>query len=136
MAPEMERRKPPETPRGSLVDQQIRKAQEEGQFDDLPGAGKPLPDLAEVYDPAWWVKKLVRRERLSLLPPALAIKLQVERTLEKLPTVRQEEEVRARIEALNAEISRVNTSTTSGPPTTARRLDVEEVVRRWRQGSL
>jgi hypothetical protein len=27
----------------SLLDRQIRAAQERGEFDDLPGAGKPLP---------------------------------------------------------------------------------------------
>ena len=33
-----------------------------GEFDDLPGAGKPIPNLND--DPLWWVKKFVERERL------------------------------------------------------------------------
>lgn len=40
----------------SLVDQQIRLAQERGEFDTLPGAGKPLPGRGEPDDPHWWVK--------------------------------------------------------------------------------
>lgn len=30
-----------------LIERQIRKAELEGQFDDLPGAGKPLPERPE-----------------------------------------------------------------------------------------
>jgi hypothetical protein len=35
-----------------------------GEFDHLPGAGKPIPDLGGEDDPAWWAKKWVERERL------------------------------------------------------------------------
>jgi hypothetical protein len=34
---------------------------EAGQFDDLPGAGKPIPDLAEPHDELWWVRKWLAR---------------------------------------------------------------------------
>lgn len=37
---------------------------EAGEFDDLPGSGKPIPDLDRPYDPEWWAKKLIERERL------------------------------------------------------------------------
>jgi len=40
----------------SWVDKQIREAQERGDFDDLPGAGKPLPHLGDPDDADWWVK--------------------------------------------------------------------------------
>jgi len=39
----------------------------EGQFDDLPGKGKPIAGLDRPYDPAWWAKKFVERERLQEL---------------------------------------------------------------------
>jgi hypothetical protein len=42
-------------------------------FDNLPGAGKPLPDRGQLHDPLWWVKQLVEREQLSLLPPSLQL---------------------------------------------------------------
>ena len=46
---------------------------ERGEFDDLPGAGKPIQDLGAEHDPDWWVKKLVERERITgVLPAALA----------------------------------------------------------------
>ena len=36
----------------SLVERRIREAVERGDFDDLPGAGKPL-DLRDAGDPEW-----------------------------------------------------------------------------------
>ncbi len=47
------------------ADRQIREAMERGEFDDLPGAGQPLPDLGESYDANWWVKRWVQREGIS-----------------------------------------------------------------------
>jgi len=48
-----------------IADNRIRQAMEEGQFDDLPGLGKPIPDIDEPYDPLWWVKQWVKREKLG-----------------------------------------------------------------------
>ena len=33
------------------IEAQIRVAMEEGAFDNLPGAGKPLPNIDQEYDP-------------------------------------------------------------------------------------
>ncbi|WP_445188578.1 J-domain-containing protein [Pseudonocardia sp. Cha107L01] len=55
----------------SVIDEQIRKAQERGDFDNLPGKGKPLPGLDGPDDDLWWVRGYIRREGLSgdaLLP--------------------------------------------------------------------
>ena len=49
----------------SLADRRIREAMEKGEFDDLPGAGKPIPDLEDGYDPEWWTKQWVKRQGLS-----------------------------------------------------------------------
>jgi hypothetical protein len=46
----------------TIAENRIRQAMEEGKFDDLPGTGKPIPDIDEPYDPMWWVKKWIRRE--------------------------------------------------------------------------
>ncbi|HET6242100.1 MAG TPA: DUF1992 domain-containing protein, partial [Arthrobacter sp.] len=48
-----------------ISDNRIQQAIEEGQFDNLPGTGKPIPDIDEPYDPMWWVKQWVRREKLG-----------------------------------------------------------------------
>lgn len=48
-----------------VAENRIREAMEAGEFDDLPGLGKPIPDIDEPYDPQWWVKQWFRRERTA-----------------------------------------------------------------------
>jgi DnaJ-like protein len=117
----------------SWIDQQIRVAQEQGAFDNLPGAGKPLPDHGQDYDPMWWVKKLVEREQVSLMPPSLELLRKVEKELAALDKLADEAAVRRRIEALNVEIGRANATVVEGPPTRLAKLDVDQVVTRWRR---
>ncbi len=123
-------RKPLAAPFESWVEQQIREAQEKGVFDNLPGAGKPLPDLDDPPDPMWWVKRKLRDENLSLLPGALQIRVDLERALE----AHTEAELREALVDLNQRIARLNSRVTEGPPTTLAPTDVEEIVRR-RRGS-
>ncbi len=47
------------------IDKVIREAIGRGEFDNLPGAGKPL-DLSDADDPDWWIKRLIKREQLDL----------------------------------------------------------------------
>lgn len=77
----MTQRKPPGTSWESWIEAQIRVAQEEGAFDNLSGAGKPLPNLDQEYDPLWWVKQLAQREQISMLPPSLELRRKVETEL-------------------------------------------------------
>jgi len=121
-------RKPLSTPFESYIEQQIREAQEKGLFDDLPGAGRPLPDLDEPHDPLWWVKRKLRAENLSLLPDALQIRVDLERALQ----ARTEPELRAALAELNQRIEALNSRVTEGPPTTLAPVDVETFVGRWR----
>ncbi|MGB7861634.1 MAG: DUF1992 domain-containing protein [Acidimicrobiia bacterium] len=48
----------------SNADRLIREAMESGEFDDLPGEGKPIPGRGTVDDPYWWVREWVRRNRV------------------------------------------------------------------------
>ncbi len=129
----MTKKKPPGMTFGSFVDQQIREAQEKGEFENLPGEGEPLRDLEEGYDPAWWVKKLVKREKITMLPPALEARRKVERALDQIFELRDEARVRQRVEDLNVEIAGLNSRVTTGPATHIGRLDVDSVVLRWRR---
>lgn len=45
----------------SHVDRVIREAMEAGEFDDLPGTGKPIPGAGTVDDDLWWVRSWIRR---------------------------------------------------------------------------
>src|SRR5262245_50976988 len=129
----MTERKPPGKSWESWIEEQIRQARAEGAFDDLEGKGKPILGLDAPYDPDWWVKKLIEREKLSVLPPALEVRARVDRALDQLWRLRREEEVRERVAAINAEIARANRTAAEGPPTSLSPLDVEDVVGRWRR---
>ena len=117
----------------SFIEQQIREAMEAGAFDNLEGKGQPIPDLGRAYDPDWWAKKLIEREKVSLTPPALTLRRTVEQALERLPQLRDEAEVRRTLQALNEQIRKLNATIAEGPPTNLAPLDVEAIVRQWRQ---
>ena len=81
------------------VDQQIRIAEARGDFDDLPGAGKPIEGLGEHHDPDWWVKKLVEREQITgVLPPSLQLRKDDAQLDAKLDTHVAESEVRREVD--------------------------------------
>jgi len=119
----------------SHIDRQIREAQEQGQFDNLPGAGKPLPDRGELYDEDWWIRDLARREGLpGGVPPTLRLRREVEDLPSLLPTLRTEERVRAVVTDLNTRIEQARRGLLEGPPTILAALDVDAVLRDWRTG--
>lgn len=117
----------------SFVERQIREAQEEGAFERLSGAGKPLPPL-HPEEEAWWIKRKLKAERLDVLPEALEIRREVDRVLASLAGLTEERAVRERLLALDARIRKVNRTTIAGPPTSVGPLDVEALVARWREG--
>jgi hypothetical protein len=129
----MTERKPPGTSWETWIDAQIRVAAEAGAFDNLPGAGKPLPNLGQEHDPLWWVKQLVQREQISTLPPSLELLRKVERELAAIEKLHDEATVRHRVVALNVEIAKINATVVEGPPTRLGTLDVDQVVARWRR---
>ncbi len=131
----MTERKPLGTSWETWVEAQIRVAMENGAFDNLPGAGKPLPNLGEEYDPLWWVKQLAQREQISILPPSLELLRKVETELAAIETLHDEATVRRRVAALNVEIAKVNATVVEGPPTRLGTLDIDQVVARWRTRS-
>ncbi len=130
----MTERKPPGASWESWIEAQIRVAMDEGAFDNLPGAGKPLPNPGPEYDPfSWWVKQLVQREQISMLPPSLELRRKVERELAAIEKLHDEATVRSRVVALNVEIARVNATVMEGPPTCLGTLDADQVVAQWRR---
>jgi hypothetical protein len=114
------------------VERQIREGIERGEFDNLPGAGKPLAGLDGPHDEEWWVKGKLRREEVSYLPPALAVRKELEVALERVDAATSEDTVRLIVAEINDRIVRVNSHTTSGPPSAVMPLNVELVVQHWK----
>jgi hypothetical protein len=118
----------------SRIDRLIREAQERGEFDDLPGSGKPLPGRGEPYDENWWLKNWVRRENLTgLAPTSLKIRKEADELMETLAKLSSESAVRAIVVDLNERIERVRRGLVDGPPVFLRMFDVDRVLDAWRQ---
>ncbi|GAA1914258.1 DUF1992 domain-containing protein [Nocardioides hwasunensis] len=118
----------------SWVDLQVRQAMERGEFDYLPGRGKPIEDLGSEHDPDWWVKKLVERENIALLPPALAIRKEDAELDGRLDAINVESEVRREVEEFNARVRKAIYTPPvgpSGPPVITQQRDVDAEVVAW-----
>lgn len=132
----MTERKPFNTGFVPWIEAQIRGAMEQGAFDNLPGAGKP--SVTENLDPDWWVKQLMEREEVSVLPPSLELVRKVRNEIAALGKLGDEAAVRDKVAALNIEIAKFNATVVEGPPTNIGLLDADQVVARWqaRAGNL
>src|SRR5919112_115620 len=87
------------------VDHQLRIAMERGDFDNLPGAGKPIKDLGTQHDPDWWIKRLIEREKITgVLPPALQLRKDDAELDARLDRHTAESEVRRELEEFNARV--------------------------------
>ena len=118
----------------SLIDRQIREAQEQGHFDDLPGLGKPLGDYGRDYDEDWWVRDWVRREDITgVLPASLAVRREAEDLLDVVATRTTEAAVREFVAGVNDRIRQARVGLLDGPPVVLPLVDVDEIVDRWRE---
>ncbi len=104
---------------------------ERGEFDDLPGQGKPLN--LDDRDPNWWVKGLLEREQLPMpLPTSLQLRREAREIDETVADCRDEAAVRDVVDALNERILDSHRRRVDGPPVVTAKLDVDAVVQRWR----
>lgn len=128
----MTERKPAGLSWESWIDVQIRQAMERGEFDDLPGKGKPLPDIDRPRDELWWVRKKLQQEEINVLPPTLQVRKDLDEAREKIRDATSEDEVRRIVAEINEKIRYVNSHAVSGPPSTLMPLHEETVLERWR----
>lgn len=119
--------------RWAVVETSIQQAIRRGEFDDLPGAGKPLEGLVASSDPDWWIKRKIEREGLSgMAPPAIQLRTEhrgMSAALDELP---READVRAHLEDFNARVRSARLQLEGGPPVVTPTLDVEAEVSAWR----
>lgn len=116
------------------VDMQIQQAIRRGEFDNLPGAGKPLPGIDRPHDPDWWLKQLIERERITgVLPPALALRkedAEMDATLDRIATAAG---VHSAVEDFNARIVDARRQLQGGPPVITALRDPDHEVEAWRR---
>lgn len=115
------------------VDRQIRIAQERGELDNLPGAGKPLPKR-QGGTLEWVIQKLrdENHDTTVLLPPSLAIPKEVAALPERLAKIRTEQEVRDIVKDINKRILDVHRKPPEGPPLRMGPLNADKIVEDWR----
>jgi len=116
------------------VDLQIQQAMARGDFDNLPGSGKPLKNLGTQHDPDWWVKQLIEREKITgVLPPALQLRKDDAELDALLDRETAEKSVRTTVEGFNRRIIEARRQLQGGPPVVTPTRDVDEEVARWRE---
>ena len=114
------------------VDQAIREAMERGEFENLPGKGKPLPDSGPVDD-MWWVRQFALREEAgeAFLPTSLLLRKEAADLPERVRKLPNEAAVRIAVADLNARIRAEIRLPTGGPPLLIAQLDVDEILAGW-----
>lgn len=122
-----------EAERAAIVETAIQQAIRRGEFDDLPGAGKPIPGLDGTHDPDWWIKQKIEREQLSGLgPPALLLRVEARELDERLDGFGREADVREAVEDFNQRVRDARRQLLGGPPVVTPTRDVDEAVAAWR----
>lgn len=120
--------------RAQIVEIAIQQAQRRGDFDALPGAGKPLTGLNAVRDPDWWIRRKIERENLrGLGPPALTLRTEDAGLQDRLDGIASETAVREVLEDFNRRVREARRQLLGGPPVVTPTRDVEAEVAAWRE---
>jgi hypothetical protein len=119
----------------SSIDRQLREARERGEFDNLTGAGRPLPGHGQEYDEDWWVKDWLHREGAAagVIPPTLAVRREIEDLDDRVDRLTAERDVRDHLAGLNERIRKATAGLLDGPPVVLRPVDEDRVVAGWRE---
>lgn len=120
----------------SHVERLIREATERGEFDNLPGTGRPL-DLGDPDDADWWLKAKLRAEGLDgagALPAVLSLRKEAAGFPESLRGLRTEAGVREVLADFNDRVrrDRLSPRDPKAAPLVAPLVDIEAMVAAWR----
>ena len=118
----------------SALDRQIRAAEERGEFDDLPGKGKPLASESAPYRPDWWVNQVIEREKAGAyaIPPALALRKIADELTAGAKGFESERVVRSVVEDYNERADVARKLPQEGRAVVLPRLDADAIVAGWR----
>jgi hypothetical protein len=120
--------------RATYIETVVQQAIRRGDFDDLPGAGKPLTGLDGRHDPDWWIRRKIERENLTGLgPPALSLRVEDRELDARLDALHREDDVRSVLEDFNLRVKEAARQLLGGPPVVTKQRDIEAEVRAWRE---
>ena len=120
--------------RAQYVEVRIQQAMRNGEFDDLPGTGKPIENLGDVHDPDWWIRRKIERENITGLgPPALTLRTEDAAMDARLDAIVSEREVRETLDDFNRRVIEARRQLLGGPPVVTAVRDVDAEVDRWRE---
>lgn len=120
--------------RWAAVELNIQMAIRRGEFDNLPGAGKPIENLGQANDPDWWIHQKIQNEELTgLAPPVFQLRNENEGIEATIDSMSREADVRQHLEDFNARIRQARMQLMGGPPVVTPLRDVDEEVRAWRE---
>ncbi len=131
----MTERKPAGMSWETWIDRQITTAQERGAFDDLPGAGRPLPRRDRPQSSYEWALEWASRENggaAGLLPPGLALRKEREELAARAAAAPSEAAVRAMAEDFDDRVRQFWRRPQDGPPVAVGLADVDSLVEIWR----
>lgn len=115
--------------RAQYVRVAIEQAERRGDFDNLPGSGKPLANLHQAYDPDWWIRRKIEREKLTGLgPPALTLRSEDAGLNDRLDAATSERAVREILEEFNRRVVDARRQLQGGPPVITPTRDVEREI--------
>ena len=132
----MTERKPQGMTFETWVEQQIRRAHDEGAFDGLSLAGKPLPRRDREKSSYEWALEWARREEGevgAMLPTGLALRKEREDLPALLARQTSEDAVRALVVAHVERVDQYYRRPVEGVWVPVGMPDVEEMVAEWRR---
>jgi Domain of unknown function (DUF1992) len=135
----MTERRPPQHSFPSWIDQQIADAERRGVFDNLPGAGKPIPRRRERDFTQTWLRDKLQREGVpteELLPTPLRLRRESERLTTGELSLRSELEVREAVTELNTRILDWRRNGAGDPPIPVPLVREEDAVAAWHQARM
>jgi hypothetical protein len=118
--------------RAAFIETAIQVAIRRGDFDDLPGAGKPIEGLGAHHDPDWWIRRKIETENLTGLgPPALLLRVEDRELDAQLDLIGRAEDVRAVLEDFNRRVVETRRQLLGGPPVVTSPRDIEAEIVAW-----
>ena len=116
-----------------IIERRIQEAQNEGEFDDLPGKGKPLclEDDSQIPEDLRLAYKILKNA--DCLPPELELKKEIRQMEDMLESIPDEKEKYRQIKRINFKIMQLNMMGNRSPLLEETQLYYNKLVKKFAQ---